>query len=87
MEHPNNVERKSSFNPEAAAFSPTAAEQSEGSTVAAGTAESAHLVSRMTALSRRKCAELRSSRGTEMIPQTYTCGPKTCVQKSSNYQA
>jgi hypothetical protein len=56
MERQDQAERKSSFNPEAAAFSPTAAEQAARSATSAGMIEPVPLQARVSALPRRKCA-------------------------------
>jgi hypothetical protein len=56
MERPDQVERKISFNPEAAAFSPivTAAQQAEESDTAIGTAERGNSPFKLLAIPRRE---------------------------------
>jgi hypothetical protein len=54
MEFQDQAERKSSFNPEAVAFSPTAAEQAARSAAAARTIDPIPLQARVSVLPRRK---------------------------------
>jgi hypothetical protein len=54
MEFQDQAERKSSFNPEAVAFSPTAAEQAAQSAAAAGQIDPVPLKAKVSVLPRRK---------------------------------